>query len=143
MSRLRCPNIRADFASFAIRPGNRVMSINSNYVRLIGRLGAALPPLGMAGLYLPALVEGATYREEFGFLFLDDGSVGRFYVSLGSVLSDLWLRYPRPAEVRFDPVEAARACPGAAARKADDRSSGSDRVLWRPLYCFGSDKRYP
>jgi len=93
--------------------GNGEISINTDYVRLIERLAVALPPVAVEGLYLPELIEDGAYRDEFGFLFLSDGSTGPFYVSLGPVLKDLWQRYPRPEAARFDPVEAARGLAGS------------------------------
>ena len=84
------------------------MSINSDYLRLIDRLAAALPAAQITGLHLPALVEDGVYRDEFGFVFLEDGSVGPFYVSLDPVLRTLWTRYPRPDLARLDPLATAR-----------------------------------
>lgn len=84
------------------------MSIDSAYLRLTDVLAAALPPIEIAGLHLPSLVEDGAYRDEFGFVFLDDGSVGPFYVSFDPVLRTLWTRYPRPDRVRLDPVTIAK-----------------------------------
>ena len=56
----------------------------------------------MAGLYLPQPVADETFRDEFGFVFLEDGSVGPFYVSMGGILADLWHRHPEPAACRAD-----------------------------------------
>jgi len=54
------------------------------------------------GLYLPAPVPDETFRDEFGFVFLNDGSVGPFYVSMDDVLQTLWTRYPEPAAYTGD-----------------------------------------
>lgn len=88
------------------------MSIDSDYLRLIGRLEEVLPPVGVVGLYLPTPVDDSAFRDEFGFVFLADGSIGPFYVSLGAVLRTLWTRYPRPDAVRGDPVALARELRG-------------------------------
>ena len=88
------------------------MSIDGDYLRLVEVVAAALPPAEITGLYLPPLVEDGTYRDEFGFVFLSDHSVGPFYVSLDPILRTLWWRYPRPGEVRGDPIDLARGLEG-------------------------------
>lgn len=82
------------------------MSIDADYAALVDSM-AVLPPVDVAGLYLPAPSNDGAYRDEFGFVFLADGSVGPFYVSLKPVLAELWRRFPRPETARFDPVETA------------------------------------
>jgi hypothetical protein len=54
------------------------MGIDADYRGLVDLLADALPPVEVAGLYLPALIEDGTYRDELGFVFLADGSVGPF-----------------------------------------------------------------
>jgi uncharacterized protein (DUF4213/DUF364 family) len=72
------------------------MKINHDYLQLGKRLYDALGNPNISGLYLPAPVEDETFRDEFGFVLLDDGSVGPFYVSMGDILKTLWKRYPEP-----------------------------------------------
>jgi uncharacterized protein (DUF4213/DUF364 family) len=88
------------------------MSIDEDYLRLFEVLAAALPPAEITGLHLPPLVEDGAYRDEFGFVFLSDHSVGPFYVSLDPILRTLWRRYPRLGEVRGDPIDLARGLDG-------------------------------
>jgi uncharacterized protein (DUF4213/DUF364 family) len=76
--------------------------LNDALARLGGRLAGALRDVTVSGLYLPAPVADETFRDEFGFVFLDDGSVGPFYVSMGGILETLWQRYPEPAACRDD-----------------------------------------
>jgi hypothetical protein len=76
------------------------MSIDADYLRLVERLGAALPPVEVTGLHRPTLIDGGAYRDEFGFVFLADGSVGRFSVSLEPVPRSRWARQQRPEEAR-------------------------------------------
>ncbi len=90
----------------------KAMSIDEDYLRLVQVLAAALPPAEVTGLYLPPLVEDGAYRDEFGFVFLSDHSVGPFYASLDPILRTLWRRYPRPGEVRADPIVLGRALEG-------------------------------
>ena len=77
------------------------MSINGDYLALAGQLDAALPDAAVAGLYLPEPVEDETFRDEFGFVLLADGSVGPFYVSMGGLLAELWRQFPDPGSVRM------------------------------------------
>ncbi len=76
------------------------MSINADFLALSERLDAALPRADVAGLYLPDPVPDETFRDEFGFVLLADGSVGPFYVSMGGLLAELWRRHPDPAAAR-------------------------------------------
>lgn len=74
-------------------------SINSDYLGLGERLDAALKHPAIDGLYLPTSVPDETFRDEFGFVFLDDGSIGPFYVSMNNILQNLWQRYTEPSRV--------------------------------------------
>jgi uncharacterized protein (DUF4213/DUF364 family) len=60
-------------------------------------LAGTIRDVPVSGLYLPPPAADETFRDEFGFVFLDDGSVGPFYVSMGGILDALWQRYPDPA----------------------------------------------
>lgn len=51
-----------------------------------------LPPVER--IYLPPAVEHAEFRDEFGFVFLADGSAGPFYTSLPGELAALWRLLP-------------------------------------------------
>ncbi|MGD8349584.1 MAG: DUF364 domain-containing protein [Gammaproteobacteria bacterium] len=55
----------------------------------------------MAGLYLPQLSAEAGFRDEFGFVFLADGTAAPFYVSLPGTLAELRRRFPDPANARL------------------------------------------
>ncbi len=77
------------------------MSISEEYLALAARLDAALPAADVVGLHLPQPVPDETFRDEFGFVLLADGSVGPFYVSLGELLRELWRRHPDPGAVRL------------------------------------------
>jgi uncharacterized protein (DUF4213/DUF364 family) len=76
--------------------------LNRRYRMIGGRMADALGCPSVAGLYLPAPVADETFRDEFGFVFLADGSVGPFYVSMGSILQTLWTRHARPDRFRSD-----------------------------------------
>lgn len=74
-------------------------SINTDYQGLAERLDVALKHPAINGLYLPTPVPDETFRDEFGFVFLDDGSIGPFYVSMGDILQNLWRCYTDPSRV--------------------------------------------
>jgi uncharacterized protein (DUF4213/DUF364 family) len=77
-------------------PGAKVSALSGEYRNTGERLAARLGRPVVSGLYLPAPVADETFRDEFGFVLLEDGSVGAFYVSMGDMLQRLWRRYPRP-----------------------------------------------
>jgi uncharacterized protein (DUF4213/DUF364 family) len=84
------------------------MSINPDYLDLIRTMEkmGGIPPV--AGLYLPSVAQHPDYVDEFGFVFLEDGSVGPFYVSLDDTLPQLWRSFAEPASVRGNAIELAR-----------------------------------
>ena len=71
--------------------------LSQDHRELGERLAGALGYPAVTGLYLPVPAADETFRDEFGFVFLADGSVGPFYVSMGDILRTLWSRYPEPA----------------------------------------------
>lgn len=77
-------------------------ALNDAFVQLGTALADGLHGVTARGLYLPQPVSDETFRDEFGFAFLDDGSVGPFYVSMGGILENLWHRYPDPGACRAD-----------------------------------------
>lgn len=84
------------------------MSINSDYLALGKRLLEVFPSAQIHGLHLPQPVPDETFRDEFGFVFLADGSIGPFYVSMGDILTRLWRRYPAPTATAMpaaDPLQ--------------------------------------
>ena len=85
-----------------------VIPIDEEYQQIGTQLAARLGHPAVTGLYLPAPVADETFRDEFGFVLLADGSVGPFYVSMGELLRELWQRYPDPELVRGDPATLLR-----------------------------------
>ncbi|MGB5253042.1 MAG: hypothetical protein WBN68_09990, partial [Sedimenticolaceae bacterium] len=81
-----------------------MIPIDEEYQQIGTQLAARLGHPAVTGLYLPAPVADETFRDEFGFVLLADGSVGPFYVSTGDLLRRLWQRYPEPELVRGDPA---------------------------------------
>lgn len=73
-------------------PYNVVMTINDGYLALARRLVNSLPPVAVEDIHLPAVAAADQKKDEFGFVFLDDGSVGPFYVSLDNTLEELHRR---------------------------------------------------
>ena len=78
--------------------------INAHYLALGLELVARLGNPVVDGLHLPDTVPDETFRDAFGFVFLADGSVGPFYVSMGELLRELWRRHPAPLALRGDPA---------------------------------------
>ncbi|MGB5200503.1 MAG: DUF364 domain-containing protein [Sedimenticolaceae bacterium] len=85
-----------------------MIPIDEEYQQIGTQLAARLGHPAVTGLYLPAPVADETFRDEFGFVLLADGSVGPFYVSMGDLLRELWLRHPEPELVRGDPATLLR-----------------------------------
>jgi uncharacterized protein (DUF4213/DUF364 family) len=79
--------------------------MNPSYLSLGLRLWNYLGRPRVNGVYLPEPVPDETFRDEFGFVFLEDGSVGPFYVSMGDLLQNLWSRYPEPMRHNGDARE--------------------------------------
>jgi uncharacterized protein (DUF4213/DUF364 family) len=90
-----------------------VTSISAAYLRIGRQLAAALGHPGITGMHLPAPVEDETFRDEFGFVFLADGSVGPFYVSMDDILATLWQRHPDPARFRRDALPLLQGFDGS------------------------------
>lgn len=111
-----------------------VMTLNTDYLRTGERLIALLGRPTVDGLYLPAPVSDETFRDEFGFVFLSDGGIGPFYVSLGGLLRDLWHRHPDPARRNADPRDLLQGFSGrdlAARALALGTYNALSASLWR------------
>jgi uncharacterized protein (DUF4213/DUF364 family) len=77
------------------------MSISAGILALARRICAELALPEISGLHLPELSAADAYRDEFGFVFLSDGSAAPFYVSLPGTLEPLHRRFPRPGDARL------------------------------------------
>ena len=77
------------------------MSISTEILTIAERLCAELEVPDCFNLYLPELSKDEEYRDEFGFVFLTDGSVAPFYVSLPGTLDELHRRFPDPAQAQL------------------------------------------
>ena len=58
----------------------------------------------ISGIHLPEMKIETTKKDEFGFVFLEDGNVGPFYVSLTDSLQQLWQMSPEPGSVNLDTI---------------------------------------
>ena len=74
---------------------NAVMTINDDYIALAQKLLDAIPVPAVSGIHLPSSSQSDEKKDEFGFVFLDDGSAGPFYVSLDDTLDGLHSRLDR------------------------------------------------
>jgi uncharacterized protein (DUF4213/DUF364 family) len=77
------------------------MSISAEILALGQRLCSELEAPDIEGLHLPELSADDEFRDEFGFVFLTDGSAAPFYVSLPATLQQLHRRFPEPAGARL------------------------------------------
>ncbi len=77
------------------------MSISAEILTFALRLSAELEAPDIEGLHLPELSADDEFRDEFGFVFLSDGTAAPFYVSLPGTLQQLHQRFPDPAKTRL------------------------------------------
>jgi len=81
------------------------MSFADEYHRLACTVAERLALPRLSGLQLPNPVEEAEKADEFGFVFLEDGSAGPFYTSLDDTLPELWKLYPDGGNVQGNVLE--------------------------------------
>lgn len=93
------------------------MTLTTDLLAQVERIRQVLPLPAVNRLYFPALHTDGTYRDEFGFVFLETGDIGAFYVSLGDTLPELWRQFPQPEQVNL-PLEVL-----LAKLQADDLAS--------------------
>jgi len=77
------------------------MSICIEILALARRLCVELESPEIVGLHLPDQSEDDEFRDEFGFVFLSDGTAAPFYVSLPGILASLHERFPEPEQTRL------------------------------------------
>ena len=77
------------------------MSISTEILSLARRLCGELEVPEITGLHLPDLQVDDEFRDEFGIVFLSDGSAASFYVSLPGTLACLHERFPNPQQTRL------------------------------------------
>lgn len=70
------------------------MKFSTEYYALAERIADAIDIPRVQSIHLPKVVEDAEKPDEFGFVFLEDGSAGPFYTSLEDTLPELWKHYP-------------------------------------------------
>ena len=88
------------------------MGISAETLALARRLCAELDPPEIVGLHLPDLSPQDEFRDEFGFVFLADGTAAPFYVSLPGTLASLHGRFPNPAQARLSLADCVEALSG-------------------------------
>jgi len=65
------------------------MTINDGYIKLGTRLLESASPPQVTSIYIPPKTPVDESTDEFGFVFLEDGSIGPFYVSLDDTRAEL------------------------------------------------------
>lgn len=76
------------------------MILSDAYLQLVSRIQEALPLPAVRSLYLPSPQQDE-FRDEFGFVFLETGDVGAFYVSLEDSLPALRQEFPAPQQAKL------------------------------------------
>ncbi|MDH3762561.1 MAG: DUF364 domain-containing protein [Gammaproteobacteria bacterium] len=90
------------------------MTISAEILALGQRLCSQLEAPDIVGLHLPELSADDEFRDEFGFVFLPDGSAAPFYVSLPGTLQQLHRRFPEPAEARLSLRQCLQGLDGSS-----------------------------
>ncbi len=72
------------------------MNVNftQQYLRLADTVMAQLSIPAISAIHLPRPVQEEQKADEFGFVFLEDGTAAPFYTSLDDALERLWQLYP-------------------------------------------------
>jgi uncharacterized protein len=70
------------------------MNFAQEYLQLAQSIMAQIEIPAVAGIHLPRPVEEEQKADEFGFVFLEDGTAAPFYTSLDDALEQLWKKYP-------------------------------------------------
>ncbi len=70
------------------------MNFAQEYLQLAQSIMTQIEIPAVAGIHLPRPVEEEQKADEFGFVFLEDGTAAPFYTSLDDALQQLWLKYP-------------------------------------------------
>ncbi|MBT3205537.1 MAG: hypothetical protein HOM14_20480 [Gammaproteobacteria bacterium] len=70
------------------------MTLPDEYIELARQVSTSIQIPKVSSIHLPAIVDDVEKPDEFGFVFLQDGSAGPFYTSLNETLQQLWQLYP-------------------------------------------------
>jgi uncharacterized protein len=70
------------------------MNFAQEYLRLAQRVMSQIDIPAVTGIHLPRPVQEEQKADEFGFVFLQDGTAAPFYTSLDDTLAQLWQKYP-------------------------------------------------
>lgn len=70
------------------------MNFTREYIQLAQDVFARAKIPDVTGIHLPHPVDETEKQDEFGFVFLEDGTAAPFYTSLDDTLHQLWTLYP-------------------------------------------------
>lgn len=81
------------------------MTLDQQYLQLTKKIcnHISIPPV--VSVHLPNPIDDAENPDKFGFIFLQDGSVGPFYTSLEDSLQQLWQQIPDGKTLAINTVE--------------------------------------
>lgn len=82
-------------------PERLLTNINLEMLAMARRICGELPMADIRALHLPQCEAAEEYRDEFGFVFLEDGTAAPFYVSLPGTLAELHARFAEPRRTRM------------------------------------------
>jgi uncharacterized protein (DUF4213/DUF364 family) len=82
-----------------------MMKFAQHYYRLASRVADAIDIPPVTAIHLPTPVDDKEKPDEFGFVFLADGSVGPFYTSLEDSLDKLWQLVPDGRTLQCDTMD--------------------------------------
>lgn len=88
------------------------MTIYQQYLDLMLGIDEHIDVPGIAGLYLPPVNSVHCKKDDFGFVFLEDGNAGPFYTSLTGSLQQLWQKFPCPTATTMNTMEVIQAFTG-------------------------------
>jgi len=93
------------------------MSLLNEYLELFTQIANRIPLPKIKSVYLPEsdrLVDGIKKKDEFGFVVLDDDSVGAFYTSFDNTLECLEKRYPDNLHLNLDSLSVIKHITGSS-----------------------------
>ena len=108
------------------------MSIDAETRDLAERLLGELEVPGIVAVHLPDLAPDDDFRDEFGFVFLEDGIAAPFYVSLPGTLQALHAQFPDPGSARLE-LRAALGGLGTSSLPARALAIGAWNALGQHL----------
>lgn len=114
------------------------MNFAHEYLQLTQRICSVIEIPRVIGIHLPHPVAEEKKADEFGFVFLQDGTAAPFYTSLDDALQQLWRLYPDGLSCQADTLSLMRDLdsgnPGLSALALGAFNAMSQHVMARAGY---------